>query len=66
MKYEVLKGCVIDGKPHRKGEVVEVKSNAWHLLAIGRIAPYSEPVQIENRAVALEVSQDKPRTRRKK
>ena len=66
MKYEVLKGCVIDAKPRQKGEVIEIANGTWYLLAIGRIAPFEEKKiePVKNRAI-LEDVQEKPKRTRK-
>ena len=42
MKYEVLKGCVIDRVARQKGDVVEVAEDVSSLLGMGRIIPASE------------------------
>jgi len=65
MKYEVIKGCVITGKTYRAGQVVELDNKlAESLMGIGRIAPADETTT-ENRAVGVENSEDKPKTRKR-
>jgi hypothetical protein len=68
MKYEVMKGCVIKGQPHSVGSIVELDhSQAKELIEIGRIAlmsevvkqqPVEEPIELENRSVGLDASDD--------
>lgn len=62
MKYQVIKSCVIAGSPKKAGSVVDVSDDiSKELMAIGRIAPYHEPV-FEDRAIGF--SEDtKPRRR---
>jgi len=63
MKYQVIRDCMIKGTVHRVGDVVDLdKEVATQLLAIGRVAPHDES-QTENRSVALEVSDQKPKRR---
>jgi len=63
MKYEVLKSCIINKSPSKAGSIVDVTGDEERtLLALGRIAPYSEPM-IENRSVGLEDSEEKPKRR---
>tara|TARA_R110000822_G_scaffold196324_1_gene334349 strand:- start:342 stop:548 length:207 start_codon:yes stop_codon:yes gene_type:complete len=65
MKYQVLKGCVINKKAMNAGEVIDVSGDDEKtLLSMGRITPYSEPL-IENRSVGLEDSPEKPKRRKK-
>lgn len=68
MKYEVLKGCVINAQRRNKGDVVEISdSEAKMLMGIGRIAPAQEKSEpIENRAVGYGEDKPKRRTRNKK
>jgi len=63
--FEVIKGTVINGKPRRIGDIVDVKpEEVKELMAMGRIIPASEPVVQENRSVGLEVSETpKPKKR---
>ena len=65
-KYEVIKGCVIQGKPHQPGEIVELDDgNAKPLMGIGRIAPAKhEPKKTQDRSVGLK--DDKPKTVRQR
>ena len=63
MKYEVIKGCVIDRVARRKGEIVEVQEGVTALLGMGRIIPASEPVIPANRSVGLETSDEAPKRR---
>lgn len=65
-KYEVIKGCVIQGKPHQPGEIIELDDgNAKPLMGIGRIAPAKhEPKKTQDRSVGLK--DDKPKTRKAK
>tara|TARA_R110000803_G_scaffold45345_1_gene95573 strand:+ start:888 stop:1094 length:207 start_codon:yes stop_codon:yes gene_type:complete len=65
MKYEVLKGCVIDRVARQKGDVVEVAEDVSSLLGMGRIIPASEPKVTIDRSVGLETSADKPKRRGK-
>ena len=53
MKYEVIRACVIRGNTHKVGQVVELDNDmAKQMMAIGRVAPYSEPI-IEDRSIGL-------------
>jgi hypothetical protein len=65
-KYEVIKGCVIKGKGHQVGEIVELEHyEVNQLIAIGRIAEVKqEPKKAQNRSVGL--SGDKPTKRKAK
>lgn len=64
MKYKVVKGCVIKGEGHHVGAVVELDNAlARDLMGIGRVVPHDEP-EVQNRAVGLEESEDKPVARR--
>ena len=63
MKYEVLKGCVINQKGRQRGEILEISDeDAKALMGIGRIAPVNEPVITENRSIGL-ADDTKPRRR---
>ena len=64
MKYEVIKGCVIQGKPSKVGDVVSIedKSIADSLIGIDRIVPYVEKV-VADRAIGIS---DDIKTRAKK
>lgn len=66
MKYEVIRGCVIDRVARNRGDVVEIKEHAAALLGMGRIAPFSEPKKTNDRSVGLEISAEKPKRRAKK
>ena len=77
MKYEVIKGCVIQGKPCKPGDVVDLdQAQASILIGIGRIAisekkeavakKVEEPVVLENRSVGLESSEEAPVIRKNK
>lgn len=76
MKYEVIKGCVIKGQAHSAGSIVELdNSQAKELIEIGRIAllseavkeqPVEEPVELENRSIGLDVSDDAIGIKKKK
>ena len=63
MKYEVIKGCVIDRVARKKGDIVEVVEGANALLGMGRIIPASEPVIKADRSVGLETSVEQPKRR---
>lgn len=63
MKYEVIKGCVIDRVARRKGEIVEVQEGVTALLGMGRIIPASEPEIKVDRSVGLETSVEQPKRR---
>jgi hypothetical protein len=63
MKYEVIKGCVIDRVARKKGDIVEVVEGVSALLGMGRIIPASEPVIPTNRSVGLETSDEAPKRR---
>jgi hypothetical protein len=65
MRYEVLRGCVIDRVARRKGDVVEITEDVNALLGMGRIIPASEPKITIDRSVGLETSADKPKRRGK-
>lgn len=65
MKYKVLKSCRIHNQSCPAGEVIELNdSEAKELMAMGRIMPHDDPV-VENRAVDLDDSDDKPVKRAK-
>ena len=66
MKYEVMKGCIIDRVSRQKGDVIEVIEGAKVLLGMGRIIPASEPQIPVNRSVGLETSEDAPKRRGRK
>jgi|TARA_R110000772_G_C13293530_1_gene438228 hypothetical protein len=63
MKYEVMKGCIIDRVSRKKGDVIEVTEGVKVLLGMGRIIPASEPQIPVNRSVGLETSEDAPKRR---
>lgn len=63
MKYEVIKGCVIDRVARRKGDIVEVQEGVIALLGMGRIIPASEPEIKVDRSVGLETSVEQPKRR---
>ena len=63
MKYEVIKGCVIDRVARKKGDIVEVVEGVSALLGMGRIIPASEPVIPANRSVGLDTSDEAPKRR---
>ena len=65
MKYEVIRGCVIDRVARHKGDVVEIVEDVNALLGMGRIIPASEPKVTIDRSVGLETSADKPKRRGK-
>ena len=66
MKYEVLKGCVINLKGRQKGEILEISDeDAKMLMALGRIAPANEQITAENRSIGLD-EESKPRRRGRK
>ena len=65
MKYEVIKSCVIKGKPTQVGEIVDLDDGvAKGLMAIGRITPADES-KLEDRSVGLS-KETKPKRRTKK
>ena len=63
MKYEVIKGCVIDRVARKKGDVVEVVEDINGLLGMGRIIPATEPEIKVDRSVGLETSIEQPKRR---
>jgi len=66
MKYEVLKGCVINLKGRQKGEILEISDeDAKMLMALGRIGPANEEITVENRSIGLD-EESKPRRRGRK
>lgn len=63
MNYEVTKNCMIQGKQYKAGDTVVLDTDvARNMMAIGRVVPKAEPM-IENRAVGLEESDEKPKKR---
>jgi len=63
MKYEVIKRCVIKGASCDVGDVVELDTAlAGELLGIGRVVPKDES-KVENRAVGVTDSEEKPKKR---
>lgn len=69
MKYEVIRACVIRGKTHAVGDVVDLDGDiAKELMAIGRVIPHTAPAPvIEDRSIGLdEDSAPKKRGRPKK
>lgn len=63
MKYEVVKGCVINGEGRQPGSVVDLDdANARSLLGIGRIVPLDEAKTVD-RSVGLQKSEQTPRRR---
>ena len=66
MKYEVIKGCVIQGKKAKVGDVVSIEDKAAvsALLGINRIIPYVHKEEISDRSIGL--SDDSVKTRAKK
>lgn len=66
MKYEVLKGCVINLQGRKKGEILEISDeDAKMLMGLGRIAPVNEQITVENRSIGLD-EESKPRRRGRK
>lgn len=63
MKYEVIKGCVIDRVARKQGDIVEVQEDVIGLLGMGRIIPASEPEIKVDRSVGLENSAEQPKRR---
>lgn len=64
MKYEIIKACLIRGVAYKLSDVVELDGQlAKELMAIGRIAPYSEPQKVQDRSIGL--SEDKPKPKRR-
>jgi hypothetical protein len=67
MEYEVTKGFLVAGKAYKVGETVTLDTNlAKDLMAMGRVQPKDDKPAVENRAVGLDESVEKPKTRRKK
>jgi len=67
MKYEVISGCVIGGKGHKTGSIVEINDDiAKTLVSMGRIVAHKDEPKMENRSMGLEVSSEKPKTRLRK
>ena len=66
MKYEVIKGCVINGRGCKAGDVIELDdaSTVNSLMGISRIIPYTEPEFVVDRSVGL--NDDEPKKRGKK
>jgi hypothetical protein len=65
MKYEVIRDCIIKGTRYKVGDVVSDLTDqlAKDLMAIDRLAPHHEEPKKENRAVALEDSEEQPKRR---
>lgn len=63
MRYKILKGCVAGGRARRMGSIVELSdSEGLNLMQMGRVAPYDEPKEPENRSIGLD-EESKPRRR---
>lgn len=68
MKAQVLKNTITSLGGVKLGDVIDLPIDEFNnLLAMGRVMPAIEPVEQENRAVDLEVSEVKTvkRTRKK-
>lgn len=67
MKAQILKNTVTSLGGVKLGDVVDLPNDEFNnLLAMGRVMPYNEPVEQENRSVALEVSEVKTTKRARK
>ena len=63
MRYKILKGCVAGGRARRLGSIVELDDEQGrNLMLMGRVAPYDEPKEPENRSIGLD-EESKPRRR---
>jgi len=63
MRYKILKGCVAGGRACRMGSIVELNDEEGrNLMLMGRVAPYDEPKEPENRSIGLD-EESKPRRR---
>lgn len=51
MKYEVIKGCVINGSSYQAGSIVTIDDRrvSDNLLNMGRLIPVAEEIVIEDR-----------------
>jgi hypothetical protein len=67
MKYEVIKGCVINGKKCKTGDVIDLDDTSIvnSLMGISRIIPYTEPEVVVDRSVGLNDDQPKKRVKKK-
>lgn len=64
MKYEVIRDCMIEGKSCKVGSVVELSDDlARQMMGIGRVEPYAGEPVVENRAIGLDESAEKPKRR---
>ena len=63
MKYEVIRGCVIDRVARSQGDVVEIVEDVNALLGMGRIIPASEPKIKVDRSVGLKNCVEQPKRR---
>ncbi len=65
MKYEVVKGCVIQGQGHQTGSHVEIEDKRIieQLMGMGRIIPVAESVVREDRSV--EVTESAPKIKKR-
>ena len=69
MKYVVTNQCVISGSVARVGDIVEPKDNDVKVLkGLGYIKEHvaKEVPKTENRAISLEISEEKPKKRSRK
>lgn len=67
MKYEVIKGCVINGKGCKAGDVIDLDDTSIvnSLMGISRIIPYTEKEVVVDRSVGLNDDQPKKRVKKK-
>lgn len=64
MKYKVIRNCMISGKSHVIGDIVELDDVlSSNLMSINRVEPYDEKVELDNRAVGLDASEEAPKRR---
>jgi hypothetical protein len=67
MKYEVVKGCVIQGQGHQAGSIVDLddKVIVEALMGMGRLIPHTEKEKVVDRSPVLETGVPKTRAKKK-
>ncbi|MBT5286053.1 MAG: hypothetical protein HOL29_08825 [Euryarchaeota archaeon] len=67
MKFEVIKGCVINGQGCKAGDVIDLDDAGTinSLMGISRIIPYCEAETVSDRSVGLSGDQPKKRSKKK-
>jgi hypothetical protein len=67
MKYEVVKGCVIQGKGHQAGTVVDLDDKMLidTLMGMGRLIPHVEEEKVIDRSPVLDSGVPKTRSKKK-